>query len=105
MREHLELSLQRRAATPADIAKHAARRKRLDGPGYPDELDYLFGWWLELSAHRRPDGWGGVHPLEWPDVKAWAELTDRRLQPHEAEALMALDRADRAPGPDPDDED
>lgn len=47
---------------------------------------------------------GGPAPVTYLDIEAWARLTDRRLEPHEVQALTEIDRAVRYPGPEPEDE-
>ena len=47
------------------------------------------------------DGMGGG--AGWRDIEAWARLTGREIEPHEAMALLDIDRAMRHPQePEPD---
>jgi hypothetical protein len=65
--------------------------KALDGPEAPEELGYLVDWYWQVVQGLR-------EALTWADVRAWAELTGRRPEPMEAEALMRIDVAMRYPG-------
>lgn len=38
----------------------------------------------------------GPQAISYQEIAAWARLTDRRLRPHEVEALMTLDAVTRA---------
>jgi hypothetical protein len=73
-----------------------AQRRLLEGPPFPDSLDYLWEWFCEL-ARTRTVGMAGVDPLTYPDVDAWARLTDRQPAPEEVEALLDLDAVMRHP--------
>lgn len=70
--------------------------EQLDGPEPPEELRYLLGWFDELSAARSA-GPHGLNPVSYLDVYAWAELTDRRPEPHEVRAILRLDQQARRP--------
>lgn len=63
----------------------------LDVPACPPEMLYLLGWFLEVSAGRGGNGWGGYNPLSWGEIEAWSRLTGRNLQPFEVGALRQLD--------------
>jgi hypothetical protein len=82
--------------------EHAARRGHpaavaaLDGPPLPESLLYLYEWSVELDEARGYD-MNGPRPVSYPDVQAWAQLTDRRPAPHEIRALLALDVVWRFP--------
>lgn len=88
-RVHLEGLVRRGVAT-------AEQRRLLDGPPFPESLDYLWGWFEEL-ARTRTVGMAGVDPLTYPTIDAWARLTDRRPWPDEVDALLQLDAAMRHP--------
>lgn len=61
----------------------------LRGPEYPDEIDYLYGWALEL--HRaRPTGPNGASYHTYPDIYAWAQLSGRSPTPEEVDGLLEL---------------
>jgi len=80
-RDHLE----------AAAAKGSRRaQKELDGPEYPDALDYLYGWAMELVG-RSGVGMEGLSPLTYTTLADWARLTGREPEPFEIEALLYLD--------------
>jgi len=67
--------------------------KRLRCPvEFPTEVAYLYGWAMELHAHRR-FGMAGPEPVTYADVKAWAELTGRSPDPSDVGAIMRLTSA------------
>ena len=88
MRDHLTEKV-RRKLLPASA---------LDGPPMPEELRYLREWVQELYG-RSGVGAVGVNPLTYTTIMDWAVLTDRSVQPHEVQALMALDAVMRFPDP------
>jgi hypothetical protein len=59
-------------------------------PELPDEVAYLWQFWLELHAGRSSGGFG-VNPLSYSDIQAWSALTDEPLDPWEVRALRAVD--------------
>lgn len=82
--------------------QHAAQRgnpeaiARLQGPPYPEELDYLWRWAQDLHG-RSGIGMAGIEPLTYSTIHSWAELTDQWPEPHEVEALILLDAVMRNP--------
>jgi len=68
----------------------------LEGPEMPEALTPLWRRFLALDASRGVNE-AGLMPLTYPDVRAYAALTDWQPEPHEADALMELDRAIRFP--------
>lgn len=60
-------------------------------------MTYLLGWFNELEWGRRV-GQFGKEGFTWLDIKAWSDLTGRRIAPQEVMALMRLDVASRFPG-------
>ena len=40
----------------------------------------------------------GASSMSYQDIEAWCRLMDRRLAPHEVQALLMLDAAIRHPG-------
>ena len=81
-REHLEAAWRATGIRPA----------ALDGPLCPASLAHLWAWWHELARTRRSHGWG-PEPLSYPDILAWALLTQSSPRPAEVAALLALDQA------------
>lgn len=74
----------------------ASARTLLADPPFPESLDYLWGWWLELERSRTY-GMHGPDPLTYQQIDAWARLTEQRPAPHEVAALLALDLVARFP--------
>jgi hypothetical protein len=56
----------------------------------PASLSYLHLWWSEL-ARARGVSMGGIQPITYLDIDAWSRQTDQHPQPHEVDALMAID--------------
>lgn len=86
----------------------------LEGPRFPEELSYLWTWFVELrrgvdvaaEAHGAIKGGlgGGVltlffhgAALTWLVLDAWARRTKRDPELHEINALFALDNVWRYP--------
>jgi hypothetical protein len=86
---HLERAAQR------GVASAIAALERV--PEVPDEIEYLWGLYHELSLGRGV-GAMGANSLSYQDVEAWCRLMDRRIAPHEVQALLLLDAAVRHPG-------
>jgi len=70
--------------------------KRLVGPDFPLELDYLLDWSKELVG-RSGVGMDGPAPLSWATLSAWSDATGNQVSAAEASALMLLDGAMRHP--------
>lgn len=85
------LHLERAAAQGVDRAVRA-----LEGPPMPEALQYLHNWLYELHGRSGVD-LGGLSPLTYGTIAAWAQLTDRAPQPHDVQALLMLDLILRAP--------
>ena len=92
MRAYLEASAQR---------GNADALRRLEGPDFPDSLEYLWLWALELHG-RSGVGMAGLAPLTYTTVRDWSLLTGNRPDPIEVSALMQLDSALRVPDSKPD---
>ena len=82
-RAHLEAS--GRAGNPLAIAA-------LEEPPFPDAIDYLWRWCLELRQGLGA-GMDGLASITWTALDAWARRTHRKPRPHEVEALFAIDGA------------
>lgn len=54
-------------------------------------VEYLVNWMTEVGLYKQ-SGFGLV-PVDWVDIKAWAEMTGTRFTAEEALALMAASRA------------
>ena len=82
-RDHWEASA--RGGNEAAIA-------RLTPPEYPDCVEYLWRWVLELHG-RSGIGMSGLAPLTYEAIAAWAALRGVRPTPAEVGALLAIDTA------------
>lgn len=97
-----------------DHWQKAARRgnsfalAKINGPEFPEQLDYLWRWLYELHG-RSGMHMSGVNPLDYATIKSWGELTGRDPTSLEVEALIRMDAAlitgaasrDRAEAPEP----
>jgi hypothetical protein len=63
----------------------------LEAPPLPAELAYLFEWFLEASAARGSSGFGGIQPLSYAELAAWAQLTGVDPTPFEVSVIRLLD--------------
>lgn len=91
IREQLMAFLSSPPATISDAARDSTERQ-LQGPALPPELAHVALWWHELAETRQSTGFG-LGRLGYPEVLAWATLTQRQPTPTEVEALLAGDRA------------
>lgn len=57
----------------------------------PLELQYLYGWFCDLSSSRGSNGYG-PNPLNPSAIRDWSEMTGHRVNPWEFETLRAMDR-------------
>lgn len=56
------------------------------------ELFYdVWTWFLELHAARSSNGFG-PNTISYTEIKAWSDLTERRLTPHQVALIKQLDR-------------
>ena len=62
---------------------------KLLGPPFPDALEYLYEWLMELDG-ARDVGMNGLKPFTYQMLDAWARMTQRDPQPHELAALIRL---------------
>jgi hypothetical protein len=76
---------------------HAQSIAWLLGPDYPPELDYLRSWVRELHG-RSGVGMSGLSPLTYSTIADWARLKGFVPEPHEVDALIALDAVMLYPG-------
>ena len=56
----------------------------------PEEAQYLWEWFAELSNSRQSGGFG-PNPISHLDMQAWASLKRLTLEPFEVDALRAID--------------
>lgn len=59
-------------------------------PDVPENGEYLWAWFQELSSGRGNNGFG-VLPLSWADMDAWARLTGNQPEPWETAILRNMD--------------
>lgn len=88
-RAHIEKRLETAEAAGMDGILSAALEE-LDQPDFPDDLDYLWEWFLELHSARQSGGFGAA-PISYLEMEAWSRLTDRELRDWEARAIRTLD--------------
>jgi hypothetical protein len=81
---------------PLADAGNASAIAALEGPLFPEELEYLWAWFEELDRTRTV-GVNGPEGFTYPMIDAWARLTDRTPAPHAVEALFLLDVVMRHP--------
>ena len=83
---------------------HSEAIEALDGPEFPEVLDYLLVCYEELAVSRSV-GMSGMNPISYSDIMAWSALLDYPLEPYEVSGIIALDSASRFPGKLEDDDD
>lgn len=66
------------------------RPEQLEGPELPDELRYLWNWFVMLSNRRGGTGFGPA-ALTPVMIVSWCQLNRMSLLPYELEAIEALD--------------
>lgn len=59
------------------------------GPEFPNEIDYLWDWFMQISLGLTPTGFAPP-VVTWEAVQAWSLLTECPLEPWEAVALVQL---------------
>ncbi|MEQ8347095.1 MAG: hypothetical protein RIB84_21210 [Sneathiellaceae bacterium] len=62
----------------------------LAGPDLPEEMGFLWAWFVELSGARGSGGLGPA-PLTYPDIAAWSALTGVQPRPWQVALLKRLD--------------
>lgn len=67
----------------------AAKQALPDAPEFPDALDYLWRWFVEILDGVAPNGMTAP-AIGWRDLAAWCELTGERLEAWEARLLLRL---------------
>ena len=80
-----------RLQTLQDIRKQTGvvRRELRDLPLAPPETEYLWNWFLDLSA-RRQAGFS-INALAWADIHAYFTLKRLSPEPWEVDTLCLLD--------------
>lgn len=59
-------------------------------PPIPEDMEYLWEWFIELDASRGNNGFG-ISSLTYTEILAWATLTGRRPAPWEIAVIHRLD--------------
>lgn len=75
---------------------HVAALALLDGPEFPESLDYLWRWFTELDR-ARTFSMNGPDPITHTAIDAWARLTGRTPDALEVDAILLLDVIARNP--------
>jgi hypothetical protein len=65
--------------------------KDLNAYPIPTELQYLYGWFCDLSAQRGSNGYG-PNPLNSSVIRDWAAMSGHNINPWEFETIRAMDR-------------
>lgn len=68
------------------------------GKKHPDLIEpevnefvlYVWEWFIELNSQRTSNGFGS-NPIQFIDIKSWAELNQRLIKPWEVKAIRRLD--------------
>lgn len=58
----------------------------------PDQFEWLWTWFWELSATRR-QGPNGPDPISYADIEVWARLTGNQVLREEIAILRRMDEA------------
>lgn len=70
--------------------------KALASPPFPEAMEYLWDWFMELDRTRTA-GFNGPDPLTYPTIESWARLMDRSPSPADVEMLLQMDLVMRYP--------
>lgn len=62
----------------------------LDGPPYPHGFEYLWLWYIEVSAGRQ-SGMNGPNPISWSEIDSWSRMTRRHPQAWEVDIIKMID--------------
>ena len=85
MQEHQQSAARQWALlgrAPAGVSSQISR------PPFPDRLDYLWGWFVEIG-YGLDQGYGPAI-VTWRVLSAWSDQMDVKLLPWEARALVRL---------------
>ncbi len=92
VRSNAEIAAQRSPSKFRDKALQV-----LQGPIFPDALEHLWGWHLEITMGLGENHDGSAASLTWSSYNAWREATGARPYTDEKFALFLLDRIRRHP--------
>lgn len=74
------------------MAEKAGRKcPELIQPEIPSEVKYLWRWFCEVSQGKQYNG-TVINFLSWTEIKAWADLLDRKPNEWELMTIRAMDR-------------
>ncbi len=59
-------------------------------PPVPEQALYIWEWFMELNAQRTSNGFG-QNPIQFVDIKSWADMTRRNPLSWEVKALRMID--------------
>lgn len=79
----------------------AELQAELTMPPFPRALNYLWTAYLRLRRRKGSTDMGSPQPIEWPDIKAFVQITGMRLIPWECQLIEALDDVYMQPAPKP----
>lgn len=97
LRQRTDDGAETRAYLEASAAKgNAEAIERLRGPEFPEDMEYLWVWALEMHG-RSGANMAGLNPLTYGTIRDWSALTEQYPDPLEVQALMAVDAALRSP--------
>jgi hypothetical protein len=86
----------RTALTAAAARGVESAIKGLASPPFPEALEYLWDWFMELDR-TRTTGFNGPDPITYPIIESWARLMDRHPSPTDVELLLQMDLVMRHP--------
>lgn len=88
--EHLESAARQLANMPGRRRKPVVEVIVLEPPPFPDELRYLFMWFIEIVSGLTSNGFGPPM-VTWEAISAWQRLMDiGPLEPWEVKTLVDL---------------
>jgi hypothetical protein len=70
--------------------------KALQPPPFPEAMEYLHDWFMELDR-TRTSGFNGPDPITYPIIESWARLMGRSPSPADVEMLLQMDLVMRHP--------
>lgn len=59
-------------------------------PYINEDVLYIWHWFMELNQQRTSNGFG-QNPIQFIDIKAWSDLTNRHIKSWEVMAIRMLD--------------
>lgn len=69
-----------------------AYAKNGDSGAPPDELSYLWDWYIDLHRRRGHDGFSGRRvAITYREIAAWSKLTGAEVEPWEVRVICWVD--------------